>query len=180
MQERKRSSVRMVRCNIAPLKKLAEHRKEKRNEEEPMNRRKYKAMAVWILALTVVGMLCYRAGRVNGAAGSVPGSVGDPLITKSYLEERLSELDGGGAGFSKVVLARGEELSLYSGSELMLYSGSAAVAGTDGLVNMTTGELFKKGNSIVRYHLYLAPEDGCGISADGSVAVYIRGNYKKK
>lgn len=144
-----------------------------------MDRRKYKTMALWILALAVVGMICYRAGRVNGAANGVPGSVRDPLITKSYLEERLSELGGGSTGFLKVVLARGEELTLYSGSELMLYSGSAAVTGAEGLVNMTTGELFKKGNSIVRYHLYLAPADGCGIAADGSVTVYIRGNYQK-
>ncbi|MDE7326013.1 MAG: hypothetical protein K2N63_07045, partial [Lachnospiraceae bacterium] len=122
----------------------------------------------------------YRAGRVDGAlGGGVPGSAGDPLITKSYLEERLAQVSGGTAAFVKVTLLRGEGIVLYSGSELMLYSGSAAVTGADGLVNLTTGELFKRGNSTVRYNLYLAPADGCGIEADGNVTAYVRGNYRK-
>lgn len=145
----------------------------------PMNRKKCGTMLVLILAFTIVGLLCYRAGRVDGAANGVPGSVSDPLITKSYLDERLSELDGTGGGFVRVTLARGETLTLYSGSELMLYSGSAAVSGAEGLVSLTTGELFKKGNSVLRYNLYLAPSDGSGISADASATVYVRGSYKK-
>lgn len=146
-----------------------------------MKRERYKTSILLVLALALVGILCYRAGRADGAGSGVPGSVSDPLITKSYLEERLSQVGGGRAAyFSKVTLARGEQLTLYAGSELMLYAGSAAVVGADGLVNLTTGELFKRGNSVVRYHLYLAPEDGCGISADGSVTVYVRGDYNKK
>ncbi len=142
---------------------------------------KYKKPVLLVLVLALVGSLCYRAGRAEGAGGGVPGSAGDPLVTRSYLEERLSETGGGSASrFSKVVLSRGEGLSLYSGSELILYSGSAAVTGAAGLVSLTTGELFKRGTSVVRYHLYLAPEDGCGILADAGVTVYVRGDYSKK
>lgn len=131
--------------------------------------------------LALVASLCYRAGRADGASGGgVPGSAGDPLITRSYLEERLSQVQKGeAASFQKVTLTKGEELLLYAGSEMMLYSGSAAVRGADGLVNLTTGELFKKGNSTVRYHLYFAPADGSGIKADGNVTAYVRGNYWK-
>lgn len=146
-----------------------------------MEKGKYRWAVLLVLLLAFVGSLCYRAGRADGAGNGVPGSVGDPLITKSYLEERLSEVGGGGSScFVKVTLARGEELTLNPGSELMLYSGSAAVAGAAGLVNLTTGELFKRGNSVVRYHLYLAPEDGCGIVADANVTVYVCGTYNKK
>jgi hypothetical protein len=131
--------------------------------------------------LALVASLCYRAGRADGASGGgVPGSAGDPLITRSYLEERLSQIQKGeAASFQKVTLIKGEELALYAGSEMMLYSGNAAVRGADGLVNLTTGELFKKGNSTVRYHLYFAPVDGSGIKADSNVTVYVRGNYWK-
>lgn len=133
------------------------------------------------IVLAFVASLCYRAGRADGASGGgVPGSAGDPLITRSYLEERLSQIQKGeAASFQKVTLTKGEELLLYAGSEMMLYGGSAAVRGADGLVNLTTGELFKKGNSTVRYHLYFAPADGSGIKADGNVTAYVRGNYWK-
>lgn len=141
---------------------------------------KYKTPVFLVLMLALVGSLCYKAGRADGAGGGVPGSAGDPLITRSYLEERLSQAGGTSPRFFKVVLSRGEELSLDSGSELMLYSGSAAVTGAAGLVSLTTGELFKRGNSVVRYHLYLAPEDGCGVYADSAVTVYVRGDYSKK
>lgn len=148
-----------------------------------MGKGKYRRAVLLVLVLALVGSLCYRAGRADGAGSGVPGSVGDPLITKSYLEERLSEAGGGGGSsrFVKVTLSRGEELTLDMGSELMLYGGSAAVAGTAGFINLTTGELFKRGNSVVRYHLYLAPEDGCGITADtNATVVYICGGYTKK
>ena len=146
-----------------------------------MKGRKLPLALIFMLGLVLTGSLCYRAGRVEGASGGgVPGSAGDPLITQSYLEERLKQVSGGTAtGFVRVTLLRGEGIVLDSGSELMLYSGSAAVTGADGLVNLTTGELFKRGNSTVRYNLYLAPANGCGIEADGNVTAYIRGNYRK-
>ncbi len=146
-----------------------------------MGKGKCRWAVLLVLVLALVGSLCYRAGRADGAGSGVPGSVGDPLITKSYLEERLSEVGGGSTSrFTKVTLTRGEEITLDAGSELVLYSGSAAVAGSAGLVNLTTGELFKRGNSVVRYHLYLAPEDGCGIAADTNVTAYVCGGYNKK
>lgn len=145
---------------------------------ESVKKRDYKTFSLLVLALALVAILCYRAGRADGAGSGIPGSVSDPLITKSYLEERLSQVGGGKAAyFSKVTLARGEQLTLYAGGELMLYAGSGAVTGANGLVNLTTGELFKRGNSVVRYHLYLAPEDGCGISADTGATVYVRGDF---
>ena len=138
-------------------------------------------ICIFALILTFVASMCYRAGRADGASGGgVPGSAGDPLITRSYLEERLSQIQKGeAASFQKITLRQGEELSLYTGSEMMLYDGSALVKGADGLVNLTTGELFKKGNSTVRYHLYFSPANGSGIQADGDVTVYVRGNYQK-
>ena len=55
-----------------------------------MKGRKLTLALIFMLGLVLTGSLCYRAGRVEGASGGgVPGSAGDPLITKSYLEERL-------------------------------------------------------------------------------------------
>lgn len=133
-----------------------------------------------VLLLVMCGTFLYRAGVVKGASGAVPGSAGDPLVTKSYLEQQLSQLDGGSGTFLQVSLAKGDKIVLAAGSEVMLYSGNASVTGSGGLVNLTTGELFKSGNSLVRYHLYLSPADSSGLTASGSVVVFIRGGYTKK
>ena len=136
-----------------------------------------------ILVLVICGIFLYRAGMVKGASNSVPGSVSDPLVTKSYLEQQLAEVSGGSGGsgtFLQVSLSKGDSIQLASGSELMLYSGNATVTGSDGLVNLTAGELFKSGNSIVRYNLYLSPSGSSGLTASGNVVVFIRGSYTKK
>lgn len=139
-------------------------------------------LALLTLALAVCGAAIYGAGMAKGASGAVPGSAGDPLITKSYLDERLSELAGGSAGgmFSRVTLSRGDRISVKGGGELMVYSGNAEVTGSDGLVNLTTGELFRDGNSAIKYHLYLSPADDSGIRASGNVTVFVRGGYTKQ
>ena len=135
---------------------------------------------LWVLMLVACGIFLYQAGMVKGASTSVPGSVSDPLVTKSYLEQQLAEVSGGSGAFLRVSLSKGDNVQLAAGSEVMLYSGNATVTGSDGLVNLTSGELFKNGNSLVRYHLYLSPSASSGLAASGNVVVFIRGSYTKK
>lgn len=58
-----------------------------------------KRMRKPMLIATIVGGICITFGigaYVGAATGSVePGSVGDPVITKSYLDERLAEYKNG-------------------------------------------------------------------------------------
>ncbi len=136
--------------------------------------------AVFLMIFAAAGTIFYRAGLAKGASGGVAGSVSDPLITKSYLEEQLSKISGGTGSFSKIVLSKGDQLTVNTGGQIVIYSGSAEVTGTDGLLNLTTGELFRSGNSAIRYHLYLSPADTSGIKASNSVTVFVWGGYSKK
>lgn len=142
--------------------------------------RKIRKTILLVLVLMACGVLAYRAGMVKGASGSVPGSVSDPLVTKSYLEQQLAKVSGGSGAFLQVSLSKGDSVQLAAGSEVMIYSGNATVTGNDGLVNLTSGELFKSGNSLVRYNLYLSPSGSSGLAASGAVVVFIRGSYTKK
>ena len=136
--------------------------------------------SVFAIIFAVVGTIFYRAGLAKGASSGVAGSVSDPLITKSYLEEQLSKISGGSGSFSRVILSKGDQLTINTGGQIVIYSGSAEVTGTDGLLNLTTGELFGSGNSAIRYHLYLSPSDASGIKASNSVTVFVWGGYSKK
>ena len=49
-----------------------------------------KKIAIVVIILTVLTVGIFKAGMVAGAATSEAGSSGDPLITKSYLDERLA------------------------------------------------------------------------------------------
>lgn len=137
-----------------------------------------------VVLMTLFGIGMFRAGEVRGASGNEPGTAADPIITKSYLDMRLAELNGGTTvareSFERVALAKGEILTVKSGGELVLYSGNTSVIGESGLIDLTTGELFKEGNSLVRYNQYLSPEDGCGLQADGKAVVFVKGEYAKE
>ena len=53
-----------------------------------------------LIGVAVVMCMIFGAGVLVGAATSSaePGSAGDPLITKSYLDERLAAISGTGSG----------------------------------------------------------------------------------
>lgn len=138
-------------------------------------------MAAALLVFVIGGALIFHAGVARGASSAVPGSVSDPLITKSYLDSRLSEIGAGNgtaASFRQVLLSKGEAIVAQAGCEVMLYSGNAEIS-EGSLVNMTSGELFKNGNSVLRYHLHLAAEKGTKITAAGNVTLFVRGEYTK-
>lgn len=140
---------------------------------------KKKTIFLLICVVTCVGL--FRVGMIAGAATSTPGSVGDPLITQSYLEQKLSELSSLGTtdnGYVRVTLAKGKNFVASEGTEFILYSGSATVLGAKGIVNLTSGELFQKDNTAVKYSLYLSPDDKCGLKAVSEVTLYVKGKYK--
>lgn len=137
-----------------------------------------------LLGIIVIGVLCtamFRFGMVAGAATSAPGSTGDPLITQSYLEKRLSELEESltsvKTGYKKVSVTKGKQLIVGEGSEFVIYSGEADILGEKGMINLTTGKLVKKDTKTVRYEHYLSPGKASGIKAVISCVIYVNGEY---
>ena len=120
-------------------------------------------------------------GKRVGASSGTPGSVNDPLITKSYLESRLA--DGGAAsssaGYKKVSVKKGATLSCNYGAVIVLYKGSAKVSDSGSLINITGGTVFNKGDTIAKYESYLVPENGCGVKADSDSIIFVLGEIKK-
>ncbi len=139
-----------------------------------------KKRIVGILILLLAGTGIFRFGMIAGAASQEPGSAGDPLITQSYLEQRLREVSGGDAlqsGFQKVNMVKGKSLYLNEGAECIVYSGETAVLGSKGLINTTSGVLAKKSSTVKLYHQYVSPSSASGIKAMANSIIYVKGSY---
>lgn len=147
---------------------------------------KMKKIAI-VLVIVIIGSVgLFKAGVMVGAAGEAkPGSVNDPLITKSYLESYISSLglsgDSKTSGYSKVVLKKGATLIGAEGTEIMLYSGSAnAYAKNEKLVNLTMGEACDDGMTLGKFCVYMCPDKSAGFVAVSDVVVYIKGTYTSR
>ena len=123
-------------------------------------------------------MSAFYGGTKVGAAQNTPGSAYDPLITQSYLEERLAQTDA--AGFVRVSVAKNKILTLEAGGQLLILSGMANAVGGSGLIDMTEGILLEKDLSVMKYHLCMAPNEGSGIKATTACTVFVTGSYTVK
>lgn len=95
------------------------------------------------------------------------------------LEEACEAAAGTEAGlyYRELKLESGNELICKAGTELLLRAGSAYVmSGGSGLADTSGGETPGRGSYIAKNHMYLVTEDGCGICADGSITVLVRGD----
>ena len=162
-----------------------------------INQRLRRVIIFLAAVLAAVGI--FGAGMAFGAGSAEPGSQGDPIVTLSYLESRLEQLEGSGrtegksssgadddsggthanpdGGFTRMELLKGQELVLSEGSTLVVYSGNGRITGGSGLINLTSGELFSAGTSAVLYSVFLGVDDESGIKANGSMVVYVSGNF---
>lgn len=134
----------------------------------------------------------------TGMAYSEPGTESDPLISLSYLEERLDELKDyvdsktGSSGTQSpsspldnslvvVELFNGQMLIGDAGSEIILRSGSATAitSASGGLSDVTAGTDIAEGKPIPANHLLIIPRsDGRGIFVTkNSTFVMVRGGY---
>lgn len=128
-----------------------------------------KKIAVFVICLAI-GLAGFQAGRMVEAGSSEPGSQSDPLITKSYLDERLSGVSG---GMTPVTLSKGQTVYLSDGAIVLLYKGNASIA-SGSLINMSEGSVFGSGNSLVMYNSFLSAGE-TSVSAKGSVTLYVGG-----
>lgn len=147
---------------------------------------KYKKIAIILVIVLIGGAGIFKAGMMVGAADEPkPGSVNDPLITKSYLESYIGSLGLAGnsssLGYTKVVLKKGSTLIGNEGTEIMLFSGSAnAYVKGDQLVNITIGEACEDGITLGKYCVYMCPDKSAGVEAVSDVVVYVKGKYTTK
>lgn len=118
----------------------------------------------------LTGTVLFCSGMTVGAATNEPGSAGDPLITRSYLEQQLS---AAGGGYECITLKKGETLSVEQGAQLILYTGTASIEGS--LIDTTGGNLASAGTKVQKYHSYLAPADESGFTAEGTCVIFLSG-----
>lgn len=137
--------------------------------------KKMKIMVSAVLMITVLCVLTFKAGVMVGAADNEPGSVGDPLVSKSYLDSRLDGLSG---VMTKVTLSKGSVLVAAEGASMIVFSGNGSVSGNgSGLINVTTGELTENGLSLAKYNTYLFPDAATTVTATSTMVVFLTGTY---
>ncbi|MFF2483673.1 hypothetical protein [Paenibacillus sp. NPDC058071] len=147
-----------------------------------------------VVALIAVGFI-FGLSRMDAIVadgiGSNPGSVDDPVVTKSYVDEQIAKLGGGSGGgnagsstkLEVVTVPNGKTLIAGEGTEVIVRSGKAVVFSPDanGLSDLTAGKDIFKGNTVPANHLILFPRAGRGVTTDPgftkSLTVLVRGGY---
>ena len=130
-----------------------------------MNRR-FVLIALFVISVTILAV----------AASDAPGSEGDPLVTKSYVDQKMS----GVSAFAPLEILEGQSLIGREGTEIILRSGEAKAicGGENGVSDLTGGADLLNGAEIKRNHLLLIPRnDGRGIFATTDVWVMVKGGY---
>lgn len=129
---------------------------------------------LWMAGGAVLaGSLLFCSGMTVGAATNEPGSAGDPLITRSYLQKQLEQVAG---GYECVTLKKGETLEVLQGTQLIVYTGTATVTGN--FIDVTNGSLSGTGTKVAKYHSYLAPADGSGFTAESTCVIFLSGEKR--
>jgi len=117
---------------------------------------------------------CVMVLGIGVASGAVatPGSSEDPVVTKSYVDVKVS--------YVPAKLEPGQILTGDEGTEIILRSGEATAIdnGANGVSDITAGKDLMTGNQVSLNHLLLIPrKDGRGIQVSTEAWVLVRGNY---
>lgn len=143
------------------------------------------------------GLLVTTTLVVAAVAAGTQGSQSDPLVTLSYLNEKvlpdiLKQVDkkvedgtkelreqlkeSGQASFRAAEVAKGKTVTLTAGAQFILRSGSVSCA--DGLIDLTTGE--GVWGELALNHLYIATGDNLKVTAAEKATVMVLGSYTVK
>lgn len=122
-----------------------------------------------------------------------PGSVHDPLVTKSYVDEKITQLvrqeikgqvsSAGAAELQVVTLKSGQVLYAGKGTELIVRNGKtiAVSDSSNGIPDVTQGADIPAGEEIANNHLLVFPSEGRGITpapeTTNTIFVMVRGEY---
>ncbi|KJF27660.1 hypothetical protein TZ02_06940 [Clostridium aceticum] len=149
-----------------------------------------------IIALAIIGQVVY-------ANSKEPGSSEDPIVTLSYVEQRIQQLrvyiddkvssspspqpqpsdqTSDTAKIDIVFLKTGERLIAEEGTEIILRGGTAVAidSPSGGLANVTVGRDIQNNQAILANNLHIVPKsDGRGVRATNDhVVLMVRGSYK--
>jgi hypothetical protein len=137
-----------------------------------------------VVAGLVIIIFVFAVTVAAAAAADTPGSEGDPVVTKSYVDTQIAQLKSSGGAVSDsykaVQLTAGQKLIGNEGTEVILRSGEATAIdnGSNGVSDVTGAKDLMTGQSVMQNHLLLIPRsDGRGIQAITEVWVMVRGSY---
>ncbi len=156
---------------------------------------------VWTVAILAICVVC---GGIFVSAQ--PGDNSDPIVTKSYVDQEISEvksyvdqktegLSGAGsntqtpsasgvsASYQVLNVTKGQKMTLGEGTEFILRAGKAEIFSTErgGIADTTAGVDLENGTSVPSNHLLIVPRaDGRGFVAETDVIVMVRGSYQAK
>ncbi len=149
-----------------------------------------KSIVILLAAAVILAAACFAA--VYGA-GATPGSAGDPVVTKSYVDKMVESLReeiqagaevpavSGETGFIVVTVDAGKSLFGREGTMLILRGGAATIIDNvtkDGVSDLTSGTNLSGGTSITKNHLLLIPrDDGRGMRCERLCYVMVSGDY---
>lgn len=139
----------------------------------------HKFMTFIILTAAVL-VLTFRAGAAAGSQNGTPGSINDPLVTKSYLDARIEQIENGNAavsaGMTKLTLSKGDIVAGGEGTTFVLIEGSASVSG-NGIINITGGEVMGDGMTMSKYSTFLSTDSNGAIRSDSRAVMFVSGDY---
>ncbi|HVI40131.1 MAG TPA: hypothetical protein VM577_05685 [Anaerovoracaceae bacterium] len=136
-----------------------------------------------VVAGLVIVFSVFAVTVAAAAASDTPGSEGDPVVTKSYVDSQIAQLKSGGVSsdtYTVVQVKAGQKVFGKEGTEIILRSGEATAIdnGANGVSDITAGKDLMTGQSIGQNHLLLVPkDDGRGIQAITDLFVMVRGSY---
>lgn len=130
-----------------------------------------------VIVMLLVVCAIFGAGYAVGAATAEPGSNGDPLVSKSYLENRMADVEKQ-AGLQSVTLSKGKQLVCSKGAQLVVVSGAAKATGS--LSDVTDGKKVAKNKAVANDHSVIVVKDKTGVKASKSAVVFVAGSYTVK
>ncbi|MCM3747565.1 hypothetical protein M3223_09370 [Paenibacillus pasadenensis] len=138
------------------------------------------------------------AASADNTPSSAPGTADDPVVTKSYVDQKIAELKAGGGGsnptpsptpqttptpgsgdgeesdedsFRVINVPVGKTLVAADGAEVVVRAGKAVAYSPDsnGIADVTAGTNISSGSSVPQNHLILFPRGGRGVGSAAGV-----------
>ncbi len=146
------------------------------------------------IEIFVVTAAVFAGVTAFGAAGTQD----DPLVSKSYVDDKINQVleivNGGsvsvdgtiapaGGSYQPVYASVGQVVLGGEGTEMILRSGKANIyiEGVDGLVDATTGKNLTTGDVATSNHIMIVPrDDGRGVKVTEAAWFLIKGDYTIK
>jgi len=146
-------------------------------------------------ALAAAAALACAAALYAAANAADPGTTGDPIALKSYVDEQIANISAqlaslggaaaapaasGAATFEVKQFAAGQRVRLGAGAELVVRTGAAvAVQGSmGGMVDLIKGAELADGEAVAANHLLISSRgDGRGVRFTAAAYALVKGSY---